>query len=100
MVADMISNKRLNSVVTELFIKGRKVNISLMFITQSYFKVAKYVRLNCAHIFIMKIPNNRELKQTPINHSSDVDFKDFMKAYKKWTTGIKLMIELYHQITH
>ena len=98
MIADMISNKRLNSVVTELFIKGRKVNISLVFITQSYFKVPKHVRLNCAHIFVMKIPNNRELQQTAINHSSDVDFKDFMKVYNKWTAGIKLMIELYNQI--
>ena len=59
MIGYMISNKTLNSVVTELFIKGRKVNISLVFITQSYFKVPKHVGLNCAYIFIMKIPNNR-----------------------------------------
>ena len=55
MIADMINNKRLNPVVTELFIRGRKLNISVVFITQSYFKVPKDVRLNSMHFFIMKI---------------------------------------------
>ena len=81
----MISNKKLNSVVTELFIRGRKINISLVFITQSYFKVPKDVRLNTTHFFIIKIPNKRELRQIAINHSSDIDFKDFVKIYKKCT---------------
>ena len=85
MIADMIHNKKLNSIVTELFIKGRKLNISLVFITQSYFKVPKDVRLNTTHFFIMKIPNKRELQQIAINHSSDIDFKDFVKIYKKCT---------------
>ena len=58
----MINNKILNSAVTELFIRGRKLNISPVFITQSYFKVPKEVRLNTTHFFIMKIPNKRELK--------------------------------------
>ena len=62
MIADMINNKKLNSVVTELFIRGRKLNISLVFITQSYFKVPKDVRLNSTHFFIMKIPNKRGLQ--------------------------------------
>ena len=57
MIADMIDNKKLNSVVTELFIKGDKLNISLVFITQLYFKVTEDVRLNSTHFFIMKIPN-------------------------------------------
>ena len=83
MIADMIHNKRLNSKVTELFIRGRKLNISLVFITQSYFKVPKNVRLNTTHFFIMKIPNKRELQQTAINHLSDIDFTDFIKIYKK-----------------
>ena len=69
MIADMINNKKLNSTVTELFIKRRKLNISLVFITQSYFKVPKDVRLNTAHIFITKIPNKRELQQIAFNHS-------------------------------
>ena len=69
MIADMIHNKKLNSIVTELFIRGRKLNISLVFITQSYFKVQKDVRLNATHFFITKIPNNRELRDISINHS-------------------------------
>ena len=82
MIADMINNKKLNSVVTELFIRGRKLNISIVFIMQSYFKVPKDVRLNSTHFFIKKIPNKRELQQIALNHSSDIDFKDFIKIYK------------------
>ena len=59
--------------------------INNVFITQSYFKVPKNVRLNSTHFFIMKIPNKRELPQIALNHSSDIDFKDFMKIYKKCT---------------
>ena len=84
MIADMINNK-LNPIVTELFIRGRKLNISIFFITQSYFKVPKDVRLNSTHFFIMKIPNKREFQQIALNHSSDIDFKDFMNIYKKCT---------------
>ena len=82
MIADMINNKKLNSIVTELFIRGRKLNISLVFITQSYFKVSKDVRLNTTHFFVMKILNKRELQQIAISHSSDINFKDFIKIYK------------------
>ena len=78
MIADMLSNKKLNSIVTEFFIRGRKINISLVFIMQSYFKVSKDVRLNTTHFFIMKIPNKKELQQIVYNHSSDINFKDFM----------------------
>ena len=85
MIADMINNKKLNSIVTELFIRGRKLNISLVFITQSYFKVPKDVRLNTTHFFIMKIPNKREIQQIAIDHSSNIDTKDFIKIYKKYT---------------
>ena len=85
MIADMINNNKLNPIVTELFTRGRKLNISIVFITQSYFKVPKDVRLNSTQFFIMKIPNKRELQQIALNHSSDIDFKDFMKIYKKCT---------------
>ena len=85
MIADMNNNKKLNPVVTELLIRDRKLNIYLVFITQSYFKVPKDVRLNSTHFFILKIPNKRELQQIALNHSSDTDFKDFMKGYKKCT---------------
>ena len=64
----MINNKKLNSVVTKLFIRGRKLNISIAFITKSYFKVPQDVRLNSTHFFIMKIPNKRELQQIAPNH--------------------------------
>ena len=84
MIADMINNK-LNPIVTELFIRGRKRNISIVFITQSYFKVPKDVRLYSTHFFITKIPNKRELQQIALNHSSNIDFKDFMNIYKKST---------------
>ena len=83
---DMINNKKLNPVVVlELFIRGRKLKISIAVFTQSYFKVSKDVRLNSTHFFLMKIPNKRELQQLVLNHSSDKEFKDFMNLYKKCT---------------
>ena len=83
MIADMINNKKLNSLVTELFIRGRKLNISLVFITQSYFQIPKDVRLNSTHFSIMKIPNKRELQQIVLNHSVDISSKGFIKIHKK-----------------
>ena len=85
MIADIINNKKLNSVVTKLFIRDRKLNISLVLIIQSYFRVLKDVRLNFTHFFFMKITNKRELQQIALNDSSDIDFKDFIKIYKKCT---------------
>ena len=85
MIADMIQNKKLNSIVTELFIRGRKLNISLVFITQSYFKVPKDVRLNTTHFFITKIISKRDLQQIAINHSSDTSTEDFVNIYRKCT---------------
>ena len=83
-IADMINNKKLNPIVTELYTRIRKLNISLVFITQSYFKVPKDVRLNSI-FFIMKTPNKREFQQITLNHSSDIDSKDFIKIHKKCT---------------
>ena len=81
MIADMINNnKKLNPVVTELFIRHRKLNISIVFITQSYFKVPKDVTLNSTYFFIMKIPNKREFQQIVLNHSSDIGFKILLKC--------------------
>ena len=82
MFADMINNKKLISI------RGRKLNISPVFITQSYFKVPKDVRLNTTHFFISKIPNKRELQQIAINHSSDVRTKDFINIYKECTAKL------------
>ena len=85
LIVDMINSKKLNPIVTELFIRGKKRNISIVFITQLYFKVPKDVRLNSTHFFIMKIPNRRELQQIALNHSSDIDFKDFIEIFNKYT---------------
>ena len=81
----MINNQKLDSIATELFIRGRKLNISIFLFTQSYFKVPKDVRLNSTNFFIMKILNKRGLQQIVLNHSSDIGFKNFMKIYKKYT---------------
>ena len=85
MIADMINNKKLNSVITELFARGRKLDICLVFITQSYFNVAKDVRLSSTHFLIMKIPNKRELQQIALNYSLGIDSKNFIKIYKRYT---------------
>ena len=85
MITDMINNKKLNSVVIKRFIRSRKLNISLVFITQSYSKVPKDIRLNSTHFCIMKILNKRELQQILLNHSSDIKIKDFIKIHKKRT---------------
>ena len=85
MITDMINNKKLDSVVTELFISGRKLNFSLVFITRSYFKVPKDVRLNTTHFFVAKIPNRRELKEIAWNHSSDIETEDFINIYRECT---------------
>ena len=85
MIANMINNKKLNSLVTKLFIRGTKLNISFVFFTQSYFKVPKDVRLNTTQFFISKILNKRDLQQIVINHSSDISTKDFINIYRKCT---------------
>ena len=76
MIADMLSNKNL----IQLFIRGTKLNISLIFITQSHFVVPKNIRLNSTHYVIIKIPNKQDLQQIALNHSSDIEFKDFMNC--------------------
>ena len=85
MIADKIHSKKLNSIVTELFIRGRKLNISLVFIAQSCFKVPKDVRLNTSYFFIARIPNKTELQQIATNHSSGISTKDFANIYRKCT---------------
>ena len=77
MIADMFSNKKLNPIVIGLFIRGWKLNISLVFITQSHFDVSKNIWRKSTHYLIMKIPNKKELQQIVYNHSSDIDFKDY-----------------------
>ena len=79
MIADMESNKMESPIVTELFLRGTKLNISLFSISQS---IRQTIRLNATHYFIMKVPNKREPRQIASNHSSDIYFKNFMKLYK------------------
>ena len=82
MVADIMINKKFQAIIKELFIRCRKLNICLVFITQSYFSVPKKAGLNSTHYLIMKIHNKRELKHISINHSADIDYKDFLKIYR------------------
>ena len=85
MSADIMTNKKFQAILKELFIRFRKINISLVFITQSYFSVLKDVRLNSTHYSIMTINNKRELQNSAINHSANIDYKDFIKIYRKFT---------------
>ena len=85
MIADIMTNKKFQSIIKDLFIRCRKPNISLVFITQSYFSVPKDVRLNSTHYLIMKINNRRELQNIAFNHSADIDCQDFMKIYRECT---------------
>ena len=86
MIADIMTNKKFQAIIKELFIRCRKLTISLIFITQSYFSVPKEVRLNSTHYLIMKIRNKREVQNIAINHSADIDYKDMMNIYRKFTS--------------
>ena len=83
--ADIKPNKTFQAIINKLFISCRKINISLVFITQYFFSVPKDVRLNSSHYLIMKINNKRELQNIAINHSADIDYKDFFKIYRECT---------------
>ena len=85
MIADMEANQKLSPIVTELFLRGKKLNISVISIPQSYCKVAKTIRLNATYYFIMKISNKRELQKIAWNHLPDIKFKVSMKLYKDYT---------------
>ena len=80
----MLCNKRINPIVTELFITGKKLNISLVFLLQFYFAVPRNIRRNPTHYFITKIPNKREPEQIAFNHTLDIEFKNLMNLYKKY----------------
>ena len=83
MIADIMSNKKFQAIIEELFIRCRKLNI--VFITKSYFSVPKNVRLNLTNYLIMKINNKRELQNIALNHSADIDYKDFVNTYRECT---------------
>ena len=79
--------KKAQQVLKELFIRCRKLSISLCFLAQSYFIVPKDVRLNCTHCIIFKLSNKREFQNIAINHSADIDYKDFVNIYRNCTKG-------------
>ena len=81
-----MSDKKVQQILKDLFIRCRKLNISRCFLTQSYFSVPKDVRLNCTHYILFRLNNKRELQNIAINHSSDIDYKDFIiKIYRMCT---------------
>ena len=86
MIADIMTNKKFQAIIKELFIRCRKLNLSLVFITQTYFSIQKEVRLNSTHYLIKKIHNKRELQNIATNNSADIGYKDFIKIYRKCTS--------------
>ena len=85
LISHVTSDKKAQQVLKGLFIRCRKLNISLCFLTQSYLSVRKDVRLNCTHYIVFKLNNKRELRNIAINHSADIDYKDFVNIYRKCT---------------
>ena len=81
MISHVMSYKKAQQILKDLFIRCRRLNISL-FLTQSYFSVPKDVRLNCTHYILSKLNNRRELQNIAINHSADIDYKDFIKIHR------------------
>ena len=85
MIVDIMTNKKIQAIIEELFVRCKKLNISLIFITKSYFSVPKDVRLNSPHYLIMKIHDGRELQNISKNHSADIHYKAFLKIYRSFT---------------
>ena len=81
-----MSSNKFKAIIKELFIRCRKLNISIVFITQSYFRTPKDARLNSTHYVIMKIQCRKELQNIAQENSGDIDFKDFLKLYKDYTS--------------
>ena len=84
MISHVMSDKKAQKILKDLFIRCRKLNISLCFLTQSYFSVPKYVRLNCTYYISFKLNNKRELQNIAINHSADINYNDFIKIYRQF----------------
>ena len=99
MIADMMNHKKFQAMVKELFIRSRKLNVSLVFVAQSYLSVPKEVRLNSIHYLIMEIHNKRELQNIATSHSTDIDYKNFMNIYKKCTSVPYSFFDYWYYIT-
>ena len=85
MISHVMSDKKAEEILKDVFIRCRKLNISPCFLTQSYFLVSKDVRLNCTHYVLFKLNNKRELQNIAINHSADIDYNDFIKIHRQST---------------
>ena len=85
MIADIEYNKNFKQIIKELFYRARKINTSIVFIAQSYFRALKDARLNSMHYIIMKINNKKELKRTAEEKSGHLDYKDFLEMYNYCT---------------
>ena len=86
MIADIMSSTKFKAIIKEFFIRCRKLNISIVFITQCYFRTPKDARLNSTHYVIMEIQSRKELQNIAQENSRDIDFKDFLKTYKDYTS--------------
>ena len=89
-IADIMNNKNFKAIVKELFIRCRKLNVSIVFITQSYFRTPKNARLNSTHYIIMKIQNKKQLQSIAQENCGDIDLKDFLNIYQKFTNDLYL----------
>ena len=87
-IVDLESNQKLSPIVFELFLMRRKLSISLVFISRSYFKVRKTIRLNATHDFNVNILNKSELQQVPPNHLCNIDLKELVKLDKYYTKAL------------
>ena len=85
MIADIEYNKNFKRIIKELFYRARKINVSIVFITQSYFNTLKDARLNNTHYILMRIGNKKELKRIAEEKSGHLDYKDFLKMYNYCT---------------
>ena len=103
MIADVMTRKKFQPIIKELFIRCRKLNTSLVFTTKSYFSVSEDFRLNSTHYLIMKINNKEELQNIAINHSADSDYKDFVKIYRECTKepySFLLLVQHYQILSY
>ena len=101
MIADIMTNKKFQAIIKKLFISSRRLNIALVFITESYFLVPKDVRLNSTYYLIMKISSKRELQNIAINHSADIDYNDSIKIYRECTRKLSIFLQMilrYQQV--
>ena len=85
MIADIEYNKKFKRIIKELFYRARKINVLIVFITQSYFRALMDARLNSTHYMLMRIGNKKELKRIAEEKLGHLDYKDFLKMYNYCT---------------